>query len=193
MDPSQLNLLFGWSAILSAVATIVTLVTGILFFSLGGVYGKINDAASVVQMFLMVPVAAALFFLTRIGAPGLAMIVVAIGVVGLLAAAVLQALLVVGAVDYEETIAAGLSAGGVIGLWLLLANALALIAGVLPAGLTIAGMVAGVGYILLVIGFRLGGQQHPLFYSGSGLAVLGYTIWGTWLGLLFLSGSLSLG
>lgn len=72
MDPSQLNLLFGRTAILGAVAAIVTLVARILFFSLGGVYGKTNEAGSVVLMLRMLPVVAVPFFLIRVTAPGLA-------------------------------------------------------------------------------------------------------------------------
>lgn len=109
----------------------------------------------------------------------------------MLVAAVLQALLVLGAVDHEQTMAAFLSARGVIGLWLLLVNLLDLTGAVLPGGLAVSGMVAGGGYILLVVGFRLGGQPHTLFYAGSGIAALGYTICGTWPGYLFLRGSLS--
>jgi hypothetical protein len=191
MDPAQLDLLFGWAAILSAVATLLTLITGILFFSAGDLFGPINDAASVIQMLLMLPVAAALHLLTRHDALTLALLAAAIGVAGMLVAAVLQALLVFRAVEYEQTAAATLSAGGAVGIWLVLANLLALAAGALPGGLVLTGVVAGAGYVLLVIGFRLGGQVHPLFYVGSGLAVIGYTLWGAWLGFLFLSGGLA--
>jgi hypothetical protein len=191
MDPSQLNLLFGWAAILSAVATLLTLITGILFLSGGGLFGPINDAASVSQMLVMLPVAAALYLLTRHDVSALALLAAAIGVAGMLIAAVLQALLVFRVVEYEQTAAVTLSAGGAVGIWLILANLLALAAGALPGGLVLTGVVAGAGYVLLVIGFRLGGQGHPLFYAGSGLAVIGYTVWGTWLGFLFLSGGLA--
>jgi hypothetical protein len=191
MDPAQLDLLFGWSAILSAVATLLTLITGILFFSAGGIFGPINDAASVIQMLLMLPVVVALYLLTRQDAGALTLLAAAIGVAGMLIAAVLQALLVFRAVEYEQTSAATLSAGGAVGIWLILANLLALAARALPGGLALTGVVAGTGYVLLVIGFRLGGQGHPLFYAGSGLAVIGYTVWGAWLGFLFLSGGLA--
>jgi hypothetical protein len=156
MDPAQLDLLFGWAAILSAVATLLTLITGILFFSAGDLFGPINDAASVIQMLLMLPVAAALHLLTRHDALTLALLAAAIGVAGMLVAAVLQALLVFRAVEYEQTAAATLSAGGAVGIWLVLANLLAVAAGALPGGLVLTGVVAGAGYVLLVIGFRVG-------------------------------------
>ena len=106
----------------------------------------------------------------------------------MLITAVLQALLVFGAVKFEQTIAAVLTAGGAIGLWLVLANGFALSAGTLPIGLGVCGIVAGVGYVLGAIGFRIGRQQHPLSYIGGGLGLVGYSIWAIWLGRLFLAG-----
>ena len=67
-------------------------------------------------MLLMVPVAVALFLLTRPGAAGLALLALAIGVIGMLVAAALQALLVFGAVEFEQTCEAVLAAGGTVGL-----------------------------------------------------------------------------
>ena len=65
---------------MSAVATIVTAITAILFFTLGERFGKLNDAASVLQMLLMVPVSAGLFLLIRHGRTGLALLATAVGV-----------------------------------------------------------------------------------------------------------------
>jgi hypothetical protein len=190
MSAVQLDLLFGWAALMSAVATVATTITGILFFTIGGCWGKINDAVSVLQMVLMIPVAIALYLLRPGNATGLALLALAIGVCGMVVAAVLQSCLVFGVVEYEQTIAAVLLAGGAVGLWLILANGLALSARALPGGLLLAGTAAGMGYLLLAVGFHRGGQQHPLFYAGSLLAVVGYAIWGTWLGYLWLTGSL---
>jgi len=192
MSPTQLGLLFGWAALLSAVATVATLFTAVLFFTFGGAFGKINDAVSVLQMLLMLPVAIALFLLRPPDATGLALLAVAIGGVGMVITAVLQALLVFGFVEYEQTITAVLSAGGAIGLWLILANMLALGGEILPAGLVVFGALAGAGYLLAAVGFYRGDQQHPLFYMGSFLIVLGYSVWAIWLGRLLQTGSLAL-
>jgi hypothetical protein len=191
MDLAQLGPLAGSSAYLSAAATLLTLVTGILFFMRGEPFGKINDASSVLQMLFMLPIAVAIFLLTRSIAFGLALLSAIVGVTGMLVAAVLQALLVFGFVAYEQTIRAVLWAGGVVGLWLLATNLYALAAEVAPGGLAILGVVAGVGYVLTVVGFRLGGQQHPLFHIGAFLGVLGYSAWAIWLGRLLLLGRLA--
>jgi hypothetical protein len=192
MDFAQLDLLFGWILYLSAVATIATAVTGILFFTLGERFGRLNDAVSVLQMLLMLPVSAGLFLLIRHEGTGLALLATAVGAIGMLVAAVLQALLVLDVVRYEQTIAAVLAAGGAIGLWLLLANILALSVGALPGGLAISGIAVGAGYILMALGFRTGGQEHPLSYAGAMLVIVGYSIWSIWLGWLFTSGRLAL-
>lgn len=191
MDPAQFSPLLGWVAYLSAVATFITLVTGILFFAKGGLFGPMNDAASVFQMLLMLPIAAAFFLLTRPNAAGLALLAAAIGSVGMLIAAALQTLLVLGAVEYTQTIATVLAAGAAVGLWLIVTNSLALSTGILPGVLAPLGIAVGAGHILTVIGFRIGGQQHPLFYLGALFSVFGYSIWAFWLGRLFLSGGLA--
>ena len=162
-----------------------------LVFTLGGAFGKINDTVSVLQMLLMLPVAIALFLLRPPGVTGLALLAVAIGGVGMVITAVLQALLVLGYVEYEQTITAVLSAGGAIGLWLILANVLTL-EQILPAGLVVFGALAGAGYLLATVGFYRGDQQHPLFYTGGVLIVVGYSVWATWLGRLLQTGSLAL-
>jgi hypothetical protein len=191
MNPTQLGLIFGWAALLSAVATVATLFTAVLFFTFGGAFGKINDAVSVLQMLLMLPVAVALFLLRPPDATGLALLAVVVGGAGMVITAVLQALLVLGYVEYEQTIKAVLSAGGAIGLWLILTNVLTL-GEILPAGLVVFGTLAGAGYLLATVGFYKGDQQHPLFYTGGFLIVVGYSVWAIWLGRLLQTGSLAL-
>ena len=106
MGPSQLNILVGWAAILSAVATLLTLITGYLFFSTGGMFGPVSDPASAFRMLLMLPIAGALYLLTSQATAALALVATAIGVAGMLITAVLQALLVFRAIEYEQTLAA---------------------------------------------------------------------------------------
>ena len=49
------------------------------------------------------------------------------------------------------------------------------------------GLIGGIGYVLLVIGFLRGKQKHPSFYGGSFLALTGYTAWAVWFGILIIS------
>ena len=193
MEVTQPDLIFGWAALLSAVATLGTAVTGILFFAVNQVFGKVNDAFSVLQVLLMPPVAVALYLLAGPDPGCSALLALAVGCMGMLSVAVLQAQLVAGKVEFEQSISRVLTAGAAIGLWLILANALALAAGALSWGLAAFGFVAGVGYLLTALGFYRGRQEHPLFYVGSLLMVVGYSVWAIWLGLLLLTGALATG
>jgi hypothetical protein len=161
MTATTLDLFFGWAALLSAAATLGTFVTAILFFAVNPAFGRINDAVSVVQMLLMLPVAVTMALLTHADYAWLAWMVAVVGSTGMIVVAMLQALLVLGRVRFEQTIGAVLAAGALIGLWLIAANALAL-AGGLPWGLGAFGIAAGIGYLLSAAGFFWGGQRHPL-------------------------------
>ncbi len=66
MTPTVNISICGWSAHLSAAATILTFVTGILFFSGGKSFGKINDLFSVFQVLLMIPL---VFFFSQLITP----------------------------------------------------------------------------------------------------------------------------
>jgi hypothetical protein len=189
LEATQLDPVFGWAALLSAVATLGTAVTGILFFAVNKAFGKVNDIFSVFQVVLMLLVAVAIYLLTLPGYAGLALLALAVGSIGMIVVAVLQTLLVVGLVGFEQTIAQVLAAGAATGLWLIVANALALTGGALPWGLVAFGFAAGAGYLLTAVGFYRGRQEHPLFYAGSLLMVAGYSVWAIWLGLLLLTGA----
>ncbi len=73
-------------------------------------------------MFFIVPVAVANYFLTFPIAAGLALLVAAIGIKSILIAEVLQTFIVFGAVEYEQMIKEVLTAGSILGVWLLLTN-----------------------------------------------------------------------
>jgi len=181
----------GWAAYLSAAATLVTFVTGILFFTVGQPFGTIQDAASALQVLLMLPIALVLYSLFRSRAPALSLLATVVGIAGILVAGGLQVLLVFRLVRFESTIRTGLTAGGAIGVWLVVTGALSLASGTVPSGLAWSGIVAGGGYVLLVIGFWLGGQRHPLFWGGSLAVVIGYAVWAVWLGHAALTGTLA--
>jgi hypothetical protein len=51
---------------------------------------------------------------------------------------------------------------GVIWVWLVLNSYLGRSSGALPKGLTWVGIVAGGAFVLVIVGFLLDGQQHPL-------------------------------
>jgi hypothetical protein len=76
---------------------------------------------------------------------------------------------------------------GVIGVWLVLNSYLGRSSGTLPKGLTWVGIVAGGAFVLVIVGFLLGGQQHPPAAVGGLTAVICYSVWADWFGRLLLS------
>jgi len=82
-----------------------------LFFAVNPASGKVNDAVSVVQAVLMLPVAVAMAMLTYPVSGMLAWLAPAVGSLAMVVTAVLQALLVFGRVRFEQTIVAVLAAG----------------------------------------------------------------------------------
>jgi hypothetical protein len=167
----------------------ITFVTAILFFSIGGPFGKINDISSVVQVLFMLPVALVLYRLFRPNTQTLSLLA-AVGIAGVMVAVVGQGLLVFGVITYQQSLTF-FPAGGAIGAWLLLTDYLALASRKLPRGLAWSGLLAGAGYVVTVVGFLLGGQQNPLFYAGGLVLVISYPLWAIWLGRVLSSSSLA--
>jgi hypothetical protein len=178
----------GWSAYASVAATIIGFVTLIAFFAVGEPFGVINDITTVIHALSMVPLAFVLHKLHQRTAPRLSLGALVIGVLAMVTAAALQALLVLRLVKFELTLVAVPVAFGVIGVWLVLNSYLGRGSGTLPSGLIWIGIVAGGAFVLVIVGFLLGGQQHHLAAVGGLTAVICYPVWAVWFGRLLLSG-----
>lgn len=178
----------GWAAYASVAATIVSFIFLVVFFSIGQPFGTLNDIFSVFQVLFMLPLVWYLFAQLRASNAVLNWLAVLFGVVGIFMSATFQTLLVMGRVGFEQSLPYNLAGGAAIGVWLIISNALALNQNALPNLLTYAGIVAGIGYIVLVIGFWLGGQSHLLFIGGGLATLVAYCVWGIWLGRVLLNG-----
>jgi hypothetical protein len=172
---------------LAGAAWILGFVALFIFFAVGGIFGPINDAISVFQYLFLIPVALALFRLLAERAPLVSFGAAAVGVVAMLSIAALQALLVVGSVRFEQTLRPILILAGVVGLWWLANSIVSLAHGTLPAGVAWVGVVAGVGSLLGMIGFLMGGQEHPLAAVGLLIVAVSAPIWAFWLGRVLAS------
>jgi len=166
----------GWAAILGAVASILMTIAGNLWLALmlsrkmdALAFGGVTDALSVLTLALMLPVALALHLLLRSHAPVLSRVATAIGVLGILVFGSIQALIVAGVLTYPQVSVPQIAASAVVGIWLLLANYAALRDKVFPRGLAWAGLIAGGGFVVLVLGFLL------------------YPVWAIWLGRRLLA------
>ena len=161
----------GWAAYANGVVSAVGLVFLIAMFvsfavgatSIGLIFGWINDVSGVVAALLMLPVVVAVHVLLRPHAPIMSGLAMVIGFGANLAIMVLQTLLVVGALTFQEEIGPVLIAFLVLVVWLVLAGYLGSSSGALPHGLRM-GLLA--------------------------VTYFGYPIWAFWLGrrLLRLAG-----
>jgi hypothetical protein len=178
--------LAGWSAILSAIATLVGAVTLVIFFSVGEPFGTINDVSSVVIGLTAILILFALYQIHRPSAPTVSLVAFLIGALAMLIAALLQALLVINVLNFGafgETVTVMF---GIFGASLVTFGWLVYSSGTMPRRLAWAGIAAGIGYVLVNVGFILGGENHPLAYLGGALAVIAYPTWAIWLGRVLL-------
>ena len=192
MNTNLLVSIISWSAYLSAIATMITFITGILFFTVGGAFGKINDISSVFQVLFMIPLALALYRLLPGNVRTWGLIAALIGIGGMMVAAYGQSLLVVGKIDFEGSMKY-FPAGAAIGVWLIVTCAFSLSYNLFPDGLALTGILAGVSYIVIVIAFLVKGQQNMVFYIGGLVLGISYPIWAIWFGRLISTGMIKLG
>jgi hypothetical protein len=210
----------GWSALLSGVFSVVASVFLALFFSLeaaaifeGGepatppLFGSLNDASYIFVALLLIPVALALH---RIGPSARSVpsgAALAVGLIGMLAAAVIQALYVPRMINSEAQFLWFNAALGAIGLWVFLVNVLGRGATGLPNSLAWVGIVTGFCMLMLPLTYVLAGSSElvsdpaaalsdPLVIATSSIGLLGlaigYPIWAIRLGRLSLKGGLSI-
>jgi hypothetical protein len=155
MPASEFVTYAGWAACLSAAASMGTLVTAILFFSRGQPWGTINDLVSALQLLFSLPLVPAIHSILAPYGQLASLLVACIGATGMLAAAALQTLLVLGRIDFRQQIRAVVVAGLAVGLWHLVSAAISLANGALPSAVVWLSVVAGLGYLATALGSSL--------------------------------------
>jgi hypothetical protein len=176
----------GWSAILSAIGTILGFVAIIGFIMVGGLFGVTSDVSSIIISLTMFPILWALYQLHRSHAPAVSLGALVMGLIAMLIATILQVLLVIRVLSNSQTEIAVLSSYGVTGMALITFNYFAYVHDTLSRKLAIWGIVAGAGYFWTAVGYILGRQNHLLTYVGGLLSVIAYPVWAIWLGRVFL-------
>jgi hypothetical protein len=189
--PVEFARLAGWSALIAAGATIVGMVTLLLFFSRGGAWGRLNDASSVVLMLALIPVALAVGEIEREQFTSWTLASTAIGVVAMVAAAVPQALLAGGRLSYERVKLPTLVAGTGVGLWYLL-TAFFAIGSEIPEPLRWSMAAAGVCFIAVSYGFIAWDERHPLSVVGGVVLFVASLAFLGWIGVSLVTGSLTI-
>lgn len=184
-------------AYVSAVALVLGFVFLIVFFMAGQPFGSLNDFfGGMLLPLTMVPLALVLHQLYGNQSPLLSWIALIAGLVGMALQFTSGGLVIlksVGAASFAEPspgtgpYGMGMIGPAVVGVWLLLIGVLTLTTGRLPNGLAWASIVAGAGYVLGLVGFAVGGAQHPLAGGGWIAAAIGYLVWAIWLGRVLAS------
>ena len=194
---SQLNRYAGWSAYVSAVATILGFVFIVIFFAIGQPFGTLNDFfGSVILALSMMPVAVALHQILRSRTTNLSRLALFIGLGAMAVFAFASTAVILhtfGIVTFVEPrpgtgpFGLDLYAPGVIGVWLLLIGYLSIRHASFPKRLGWMGVIAGAGYVVSILGFALGGPEHPLVAVGGLAGAIAYPIWAIWLGRVLMS------
>jgi hypothetical protein len=179
----------GWSALIAAVATVIGAVTIVLFFAKGGLWGALNDASSVVLMLATIPVAFLVAAIESEVATTMVLAPTAVGIVAMLATAILQALLVGRRVTFEQTKRPVLLLGAAVGLWYLSVAAFASHTA-LDGLLGWLALISGLGFIAIGYGFLAGGERHPLAAGGGVALLVASTAFLGILGVRLVSGDL---
>ncbi len=182
----------GWCAYLAAAATVISFAALFIFFTRGGIFGTINDAASVFQMIFLLPVAVKLYQLLGHLAPELGLVVTIMALEMMIGIAILKSLVLLGRLRFEETLNAVLIMGGFLGPWWLVIGTLMLRSADFPSALGWTGAAVGASGVLLVLGFWIGGQKHPMAAIGFVINAVAVPIWAIWLGRLILTEGLAI-
>ena len=163
------------AAYVIAWAGLVALVTIVLFFAIGQPWGTLNDIALLVAIAAIPILMLAFWELGGLTPTPLALVAQVSGWVAAIVWCVVQALFIVGVVDfdYDHPATGALAVESivliVIGLWIAGAN---LLAGSWLSAIRWLGVVTGLGFVLVPAGLLLGGVSHPLAYAGG----IGYSI-----------------
>jgi hypothetical protein len=180
----------GWSAIANSVLFIISTITLMLMFAVSMAWGKVNDATSVIWILTFIPIAVYLFRLVRPVNSTLSLVALIVGILCMIAFALLQAALVVNLVRFEQTFGPIMYLWVGISFWMIVSALLARSAGLLPNYLVGVTLILGLTFIVAAAGFLLNGWEHPLALAGfAGSAILG-PVWGLLLGRYLLTSTI---
>jgi hypothetical protein len=180
----------GWSAIANSVLFIISTITLMLMFAVSMAWGKVNDATSVIWILTFIPIAVYLFRLVRPVNSTLSLVALIVGILCMIAFALLQAALVVNLVRFEQTFGPIMYLWVGISFWMIVSALLARSAGLLPNYLVGMTLILGLTYIVAAAGFLLNGWEHPLALAGFAGSVIVGPFWGLLLGRYLLNTSI---
>ena len=148
----------GWCAYASGIVSVFGIVFLVAFFTLGGLFGTLNDIAVIVQYALMLPIALVLQQLLRPYGAGLSMVGMLIGIVGMLAVIILQFLLVIDVLPFSQQIIMVVPAFLVVLAWFVINTYLGRSSNLVPNSMllaVLAGLYIGYPFWGYALGRRL--------------------------------------
>ena len=182
----------GWSAFANGVLMLANMITLMLMFTVNPFWGPVNDAISVVWLLSFLPLALLFVRINQaVMGRGVALATALAGTAAILVFAVLQALLVLRVVRFEQTFSYVVALGGIMGAWLLVNGLLAPTGQTLPAGVAWLTTIFGLSYVSAVAGFWVSGYENPLLWAGTAAGYIVGTVWAFWLGWLLFHGRVS--
>jgi hypothetical protein len=189
----------GWTLIASGIVWLLQLVFVTLLYIVGGPFGALSDFSNALAVLLLLPFALALHRINQAHAAAYSWVALLIGVVGIFTVAVPSILILVGRINFQQSLPPIIAGFAAIGVWLLVSFWILMAHGSLPPNLTRWGLVIGLGLastglLLTVSGSNplLGGDSkaffsNPLLYPAFilvPLGVLGYPFWAVGFGRL---------
>lgn len=197
----------GWAAILGGVVGVIGFICLILLFVVGEPFGSINDFLSIPTGLLLLPLVVGLYRLHAPHYPLIGGLAALAGIVGFLSTMAGSTLLLMGRIDFQQSLIPGMGGFGLIGLWVLINAALGLADGALPRPVAVAGVLLGLSpTIILILLLRIdavanvltamanptaGFQMNPIVMALTALGVISYAglpVWFIVVGRLFATG-----
>lgn len=200
----------GWAANISGIAAILGLVSLLLFFGLEStpktgqgvhIWGPVSDISPILQMGSLLVVAHRFYRIQRSRAAGLSLIGTTIGMIGMLGVALLQFLLIIKVIAFEQEVGLVLLATAEVGVWLIFVNFSGRRQRSLPSRLAWLGTAVGAAFVLEPVMLSAAGgavawrvfMSNYLLMTGSAVVFLisyvGFPVWAFWLGRVFLRGN----
>jgi len=187
----------GYAAYANAIAALAQILTSGGDPQTNGVMGLLNNAAGVAWAASFVPLAYVLYQATREKTNIVSAAAFAFGLVAFGAAAFLELSRAIGQLTFVQETIAYYPVLGLVGVWLLMAEGLAVMETDLPRGPLIYGAVTGGLWFLANVAFGAGGLPSPNAdaptneFTGYGsllfdTAFLLQPFWGLWLGRALL-------
>jgi hypothetical protein len=170
MSTDQIRRYAGWAALVAGSVEILGLICLLLFFSLelpqGSTstlrFGYLSDVIPILIAPVNTIVIVMIFLLQRKQAPGFSATAALLGMAGILLTAWTNTMFVSGKITLEQQIQLFYLSLAFLGPWHILVNWLARHGKLLPARLTVFGILVGVGQVILCIGSLLLGEYGDM-------------------------------